>query len=133
MDLLATVALLKAFKDQFCGNLPKNGRSAVDGRAAERFHGSQGDRGVGAVVLRSEEVLTITSMLSVGKIIFYWSKDEEMLPNAVRQCFKFQCRKAGKVATAKPCRFKFQRARGGACWPSPGSACVRIHRWSYLA
>jgi hypothetical protein len=64
-------------------------------------------------VLRSEEVLTITSMLSVGKIIFYWSKDEEMLPNAVRQCFKFQCRKAGKVATAKPCRFKFQRARGG--------------------
>jgi hypothetical protein len=63
-------------------------------------------------VLRSDEVLTITSMLSVGKVVFYWPKDKEMLADAARQRFKFQRRKAGKSATTKPRRFKFWRARG---------------------
>jgi hypothetical protein len=46
------------------GELTKNKRLAADGGDADRLHGGQGDRDVRAVVLRSEEVLTITSMLS---------------------------------------------------------------------
>jgi hypothetical protein len=85
----------------------------ADGGAVNRLHGGQGDRRIRAVVLRSEEVLTITSMLSVGKVVFYRPKDKEILADATRQRFKFQRRNIGKVATAKPQRFKFRRARGG--------------------
>jgi hypothetical protein len=108
-----------------CSELTKNGRSTADGGAVDRLHGGQGDRGVRVVVLRSEEVLTITSMMSVGKAVFYQPKDKEMLADAERQCFKFQRRNAGNAATVKPRRFKFWRVRGGRspCWPSPGSAC----------
>jgi hypothetical protein len=37
-----------------------------------------------------------------------------MLADGAWQHFKFQCRNVGKAATAKPWRFKFWRARGGA-------------------
>jgi hypothetical protein len=97
-----------------CGELTKNRRSTADGGAAGRLHGGQGDRGVGAVVMCPEEVLTITSMLSAGKVVFYRHKDKEMLADAARQRFKFQRRNAGKAATVKPRRFKFRRAGGGA-------------------
>jgi hypothetical protein len=94
------------------GELTKNEQLAADGGDVDRLHGGQGDRDVGVVVLRSEEVLTITSMLSAGKAVFYRPKDKEMLADGARQHFKFQCRNTGKAATVKPWCFKFRRARG---------------------
>jgi pre-mRNA-splicing factor ATP-dependent RNA helicase DHX16 len=90
MGPLATVALLKASSLfslgvlDCCSELTKSGLSAADGGAADRLHGGQGDRGIGVVVLWSEEVLTITSMLSAGKAVFYRPKDNEMLADAAR-------------------------------------------------